>query len=128
TVLYGTDSPRRAYWARRWFPRRSPADGRPLGWWRGSIRKTTVRACPGALSTRVRSGSILLVDHVALPVGRSALIVGLLHGQVEHRLIGHRAVPVLLADIEAHRAAGAELDGLAAGALHARSPLQDVED
>ena len=24
--------------ARRWFPRRPPADGRPLGWWRGSIR------------------------------------------------------------------------------------------
>ena len=34
--------------ARRWFPRRSPADGRSLGWWRGSIRNSRTGMHPAA--------------------------------------------------------------------------------
>ena len=47
-----------------------------------------------------RAGVVLLVGHVLAPRDRTAGVVVLLHGDVDHEAIGRRAVPVVLAGLE----------------------------
>src|SRR4051794_22829558 len=98
-----------------------------LAWWfRGASDRRRAPAPSGQRLTRrtaLRSGScrptagVLLVADVLAPGHRTARLVVLLHGDVHHEAVGRRAVPVVLAGLEEHAVAGADLLDRAAFAL-----------
>src|SRR4051794_4786522 len=92
-----------------------------LGAWRGLGPDTEASGSCGAVAR------VLLVGDVLAPGDRAAGLVVLLHGDVHHEAAGRGPVPVVLAGLEEHAVAGADLLDRAALALAEADALGDED-
>src|SRR3954454_11231469 len=91
----------------------------------------SVVATAGGIAARSGScgppAGVLLVGDVLAPGDRTAGLVVLLHGDVDHEAVRGGAVPVVLARLEEDAVAGADLLDRAALALTQADPLGDED-
>src|SRR3954453_7420005 len=97
--------------------------------WDSARSSSSTLACPGSSAGGLigRRGAVLLVRDVLAPGDRAAALVVLLHGDVGHEAVGRGAVPVVLAGLEDHPAAGLDLFDRTAFALAAADALGDED-
>src|SRR4051812_26314167 len=73
------------------------------------------------------SGAVLLLGDVVEPGDDFTVLIGFLHGDVGHEPVWGGSVPVLLAGLDVHHVAGADLTDLAAAPCDESDAVCDVQ-